>query len=403
VAGITELAEKVARVKKFRGYPGNPATTSAEYQDPMPTLSGEREGPPLSNDDLRLEQVRNLRMAPVSEPDVIPPSQAMYPFDRTGYAQAAALESQAAPPPDPTAGMKPWHAMLVKGLQGAAGGAVHMMEPGGYTGYLEHQQQVERQREQDLLERAKGIRAEQLQREQMYNEERNTQQARERQQQMDELTRRNIESEIRDREERKPFSASAGGTTFIPNAAGGYDQVHIPANPTAAPAAIQTYQLWASQQPQGVDRTYEGYLRAQEGIKARIAQQFKVTNPSATEFLYNLYQNDPDAFNAIANRSRIPTTEDILRLARDPLTGEIDLESARTIEQILNTGQFPSSGKIGGTNANPAQTPNAPPPPPSPPKPTSQYQRGQRIPMADGSEWEVTGFQNGEPLIRQVK
>jgi hypothetical protein len=400
---ITELAEKVAKVKKLRGYPGNPATTSAEYQDPMPTLSGEREGPPLSNDDLRLEQVRNLRMAPVSEPDVIPPSQAMPAFDHTPYAQAAALEAQAEAPADPFAGMSPWKQMLLRGLQGAAGGAIHAMEPGGYTGYLEHQQQVERQREQDLLERAKGIRAEQLDRERIYNEQLNAQQARERQQQMDELTRMNIESEIRDREERKPFNTPAGSTAFIPLPTGEYRQVHIPANPTAAPAAIQLYQTWAAQQGPGADRSYEGYLRTQENIKQRIAQQFKVMNPSATEFLYNLYQNDPDAFNAIANRSRIPTTEDILRLARDPLTGEIDLESANTIQSILKTGQLPTTGTIGGSagnrnNAAPlaAQTPPQP-------KPTAQYQRGQRIPMADGSEWEVTGFQNGEPLIRQVK
>ncbi len=156
----------------------------------------------ITEDDIRLEQLRRLRAqaVPPPQPDVIPPSQAMVPPDLSAYKQADALTRQAAPPPDPYAGMGTGKQMLMRGLAGAAGGAIHAQDPGGYTGYLDRQQQVERQREQDLLGRAKELRGEGLQREQLYTQEQDRQAGRERQQGIDDLNRQNIVSQIYARE-----------------------------------------------------------------------------------------------------------------------------------------------------------------------------------------------------------
>ncbi len=139
----------------------------------------------ITEDDIRLEQLRRLRAqaVPPPQPDVIPPSQAMVPPDLSAYQQADALTRQAAPPPDPYAGMGTGKQMLMRGLAGAAGGAIHAQDPGGYTGYLDRQQQVERQREQDLLGRAKELRGEGYQRERDFAGDQRLQQARELQQQ----------------------------------------------------------------------------------------------------------------------------------------------------------------------------------------------------------------------------
>ncbi len=150
-----------------------------------------------------------MQAAPPPQPDVVPPSQAMVPPDRSYAQRADALEAQAAPPPDPYAHMSPWKQMLVHGLQGAAGGAIHAQESGGYTGYLDHQQQVERQREQDLLARAKELRGEGYQRERDYTQAQQFQAGQESQQ----ATRQQA-LDIANRPQFKEFGTAGGGYLY---------------------------------------------------------------------------------------------------------------------------------------------------------------------------------------------
>ncbi len=175
----------------------------------------------ITEDDIRLEQLRRLRAqaAPPPQPDVVPPSQAMVPPDQSYIQQSDELIRQAQPPPDPYAGMGTGKQMLMRGLAGAAGGAIHAQDPGGYTGYLDRQQQVERQREQDLLGRAKELRGEGYTRERNFQLDQTAQQGRERQQGIDDLNRQNIVSQIYAREHppERPDTALSDNEMFLRN------------------------------------------------------------------------------------------------------------------------------------------------------------------------------------------
>lgn len=165
----------------------------------------------ITEDDIRLEQLRRLRAQAVPPPqiDVTPPSQAMVPPDLSAYQQSDELTRQAAPPPDPYAGMGTGKQMLMRGLAGAAGGAIHAQEEGGYTGYLQKQHENERQREQDLLGRAKELRGEGYQRERDFTQDQQVQQVRELRQQEMQRTQ-----EVQDRPQFKDFGSATGGYIY---------------------------------------------------------------------------------------------------------------------------------------------------------------------------------------------
>lgn len=97
------------------------------------------------------------RALPIQQPPVA--NEQLPPVQSQPYVMAEQLEQQAAPPP--TRGG--W-AGLGEALARGVASSTH---PGGYHGYALERQQLERQRQQDLLGRARELRGEGFQREQM--------------------------------------------------------------------------------------------------------------------------------------------------------------------------------------------------------------------------------------------
>lgn len=200
--------------------------------------------PQRTIEDDRLERVRKLKgLPPIVQPEVTPP-----PDPRTQpYLQAQQLEQEAQPRDIQPHGIKE---NIIAGIQGA-------FHPGGYQGMMLQNQQLERQREQDLLSRVKELRGEGFQQQQLYRQSQNDQLDREYQDAQLEQVKR-----LRDLEERKAnqpeeFASSPQG---IFNRRTG--KVTTPAIATSNdPASIQQYHLWASQQKRGADTSWHGYQK----------------------------------------------------------------------------------------------------------------------------------------------
>ena len=123
--------------------------------------------------------------------------------------EADQLTQQAAPPP-------PIQGAGRQMMRGALEGIASLGHPQGFSGYRNDQLDRERQRQQDLLERAKQLRGESVQQQELQQRNRQIglqEQGLETDRQTLGLTQRNIESQIADRE-REKFGYGANVGTF---------------------------------------------------------------------------------------------------------------------------------------------------------------------------------------------
>jgi hypothetical protein len=153
--------ERIAKVREFQRQAAleakaNPPQADPNYPEPQyPPIATQVQADTYSFPQLPVP-------APVQ--DIGPGLAEQYP-----YLEAAKLTQQAQPRPDPTAGMKGWQRLLTKGMTGAAQGAMHATDEGGFNAWNEREQARERQRQNDLLARAKELRGEGFQQQTAYH------------------------------------------------------------------------------------------------------------------------------------------------------------------------------------------------------------------------------------------